>query len=138
MLGNSEAEKIARSRLISLAVASGIFIAARAMFGDDEEQPDWLRFGHMTIDLPGGGGLKVRGSREYTFIPNLILGGIDAILSGETDSLKKAAYYEAEQRIPGDAGLVRTAINMYANYDPHFDRAIEPSYLQDRRKNDRV
>ncbi len=87
-------------------------------------------------DTPGEGGVKLRASREYTFIPNILLGGIDLILTGEPDKLSKAVGYEVGH-VFGDAGIVRTAVNLYANYDPHFDRDIEPDGLKDKRKNDR-
>ncbi len=48
LAGAGVAAEIAKKRIIALAITSGIYMAARAMLGDDEEQPEWLRFGYIT------------------------------------------------------------------------------------------
>ena len=141
----AKTDAIARRQLLSLSVITGIAVAAKLISGDDDDElPEWLRYGYFTHrlgDEADATTLRLRMSREHSWLGNMILGGIDLILNGDDDttSITKAMKYEARSKVPmpGGAGTVGVAGELLANYSMFLDRPIEPSYLADRRKDDR-
>jgi hypothetical protein len=142
---NARSDHAARMQLLSLAMITGIAVAAKLLTADDDDElPGWLRYGYLTYrtgDDADSPILRARVSREHSWLANMILGGVDSILGREDDmmSLRKAMEHEARSKLPmpGGSGTIGVGIELLANRSWFRDRPIEPDYMTDKRKSDR-